>query len=366
MDARKILIRAVENWPAKVLSIGVAIMLVVFHRMSALEERFFSVPLTIERDGLLVPSSPYPRMVRVNLRGEANSVFSIMESDIEVYVDVERLEEPGVYTVPVQWRKRNAPQGMEPVQITVEPMEITLSLDRRVTRAVPVTANFRGQVEAGHSMTSFSLNPPQVVIEGPQALVSGVSEIFTEVIDIEGRRSNFFVTAAVLNPDPLVIIRGSGTSEFHGNVTEMIPVRNIANVPIVITGLAQGFAAELEPAAANIRLEGGTQAALDGFTPAPEFLSVDGSGVYQPGTYTLRVLALAVEDVSLRVEPEEVVIHVSFAVEEQEYEDVEEEAGGEYIQAGAEDIGEIEEQHEDDAGDENEDEGEDQSEGEEL
>jgi len=318
LNARKIFAKVIKNWPAKVLSIALAILLVVFHRMSTLEERFFSVPLSIERGGPLVPSSPYPRMIRVNLRGEAASIFSIMENDIEVYVDVERLESPGMYTVPVQWRKRNVTQAMEPVQITVDPMEITLALDHRLSRAVPVTASLRGQVDAGHTMVSHSLSPDQVIIDGPAGLISSISEIFTEVIDLGGRRSDFSVTALVVNPDPLMIIRGSGVSEFHGSVTQIIPIRNITNVPINITGLMEELSGELEINTASIRLEAGSQDALDEFTPGPGFLRVDGSGIDQPGTYILRILAASAENVIIRVEPEEVIIHVAAAEENED------------------------------------------------
>jgi len=311
LNARKILLKAIENWPAKVLSIGLALMLFVFHHMSTLEERFFSVPLNIERTGPLVPSTPYPRMIRVNLRGEPASIFSIMESDIEVYVDMERLEQPGVYTVPIQWRTRGAALGAEPVQITVDPMEITLSLDHRISRAVPVTASLRGQIETGHLLTYYSLSPAEVIIEGPASLISGIPEIFTETIELDGRRSDFSITTVVLNPNPLMIIRGSGTSEFRGNITQIIPVRNIANVPIAITGLVEDFTGELETLFAGIRIEGESQAILDGFTPPPGFLRVDGSGINQPGTYILRVLSGNAENVTIRVEPEEVRLHVS-------------------------------------------------------
>ncbi|MDR0512580.1 MAG: hypothetical protein LBG93_05705 [Treponema sp.] len=311
MDIHRIIQRVTGNWPAKVLSIGLAIMLVVFHRISSLEERFFTVPLTIERDGVLVPASPYPRMVRVNLRGEPASIFSILESDIEVYVEVDRFQQPGIYTVPVQWRIRAASGGMEPVQITVEPMEITLTLDHRLSRAVPITAVLRGQIEAGHIMTSYSLDPPQVIIEGPARLISEVSEIFTEVIDLDGRRGDFSLAAAILPPDPLTFVRGSGVSEFRGNITQVIPVRNIANVPIAITGLSDELSGVLEIASATLRLEGQSQDTLNLFSPTPGFLRVDGSGIDQPGMYILRVLTAQTENMLVRVEPEEVMIYVS-------------------------------------------------------
>ena len=310
MNARKIFDKAVENWPAKVLSIGLAIILFVFHRMSTLEERFFSVPLNIVRDGPLVPSSPYPRMIRVNLRGEANSIFSILEDDIGVYVDINDLDVPGIYTIPIQWHNNSSIQRLEPLQITVDPMEITLSLDHRMSKAVPLAVTLRGQVEAGYSMTSYSLNPAEVIVEGPAELVSGISEVFTEAIDLDGRRSEFSIMTNILNRDSLMVIRGSGTSEFHGIINQIIPVRNISNVPIVITGLAEGLTGELEIKAGSIRLEGVNQDAVNRFTPPPDFLRVDCSGIVQPGTYTLRVLAGIAENVSIRVDPAEVSVEL--------------------------------------------------------
>ena len=319
MNFRKLLLKTIENWPAKVLCAGLAIMLFVFHSMSALEERFFSVPLVVERGGFLVPSSPYPRIIRVNLRGEASSIFSIMESDIEVFVNIDGFNQPGIYTVPVQWRQTGLNHN-EPVQITVEPMEITLSLDHRLSRAVPLSATLRGQVETGHTLTSYFLNPDQVVIDGPAGLISGISEIFTEPIELGGQRNDFSLSALILNPDPLILVRGSGLSEFHANVTQIITVRNIPNVPIYITGLMDELYGQLQLAAANIRLEGGSQEALDAFTPPPGFLRVDGSGIDQPGTYILRVIAAYAENVIIRVEPEEVIIQVNL-IEEPYYED---------------------------------------------
>jgi hypothetical protein len=97
---------AVRNWPVKVLSIGLAIILFVFHRMSNLETRFFSVPLVIERLNGMMPSGAYPRMIRIGLRGEANAIFPILEEDIVAYVDMEKINSPGTYRVPVEWRKK--------------------------------------------------------------------------------------------------------------------------------------------------------------------------------------------------------------------------------------------------------------------
>ena len=311
MDIRILIAKSVTNWPAKVLSIGLAIFLFVFHRMSTLEQRFFSVPLNIEHNGSLVPSRSYPRMILVSLRGEANSIFPVKEDDIEVYVDIEKYYEPGEYTVPVQWRKKDTAQGQEPVQITVDPMEINFSLDYKISKVVPLVASLRGLVETGYTMTSYSLNPAQVIIEGPAELIWDISEVFTDAIDLDGRRRNFSVPVNAMNREPLIAIRGNTTSEFLGFISEIIPVRNITNVPITVTSLPEGFTGELEIKTGNLRLEGKNQEEVNEFEIPPDFLKVDCSGINRPGTYLLRVLTGTAGNVSFRVEPEEVKITIS-------------------------------------------------------
>ena len=308
---------AVENWPAKVLSLGLAIILFVFHRMSTLEQRFFSVPLKIECKSALMPASSYPRIIRVSLRGEANSIYPIAEDDIEAYVDMLRYDSPGAYTVPVQWRKKGMAQGVEPLQVSVEPVEITLSLDHKISKFVPLAANFSGQVESGYSMTSYSLSPAQVIIDGPAELMGSIFELYTDSIDLDGRVNNFTVTVNVLNRDPLINIRGSGTAEFNGNISQIIPVRNISNVPILIRGLMEGLHGVLELQSGSIHIEGENQEAVVRFVPPPDFLTVDCSGINEPGIYVLTVITGAAENLRTRVDPMEVKITISDAEDEE-------------------------------------------------
>lgn len=315
MNFRKLFAQAVEKWPAKVISLALAIFLFVFHRMVTLETRFFYVPLVIESLNSLMPSSPYPRLIMVNLRGEASGINSILEDDIEVFVDMYYIVTPGIYVVPVQWRKRGTAEGVDPLQVSVDPAEITFSLDHRIIKSVPITPNFRGQVDAGFDMTLYDLNPDRVIIEGPAGRIAGVMDLPTEPIDLQGQRSDFSMTVAIQQRDPLLLVRGSGLTEFRGSITQIVPVRNITNVPITITGIREGLTAELEINAGSLHLEGDNRDAVEAFQPAPGFLWVDGSGISEPGIYILNVLTEPAENLIVRVEPREVTIHISSAEE---------------------------------------------------
>ena len=311
MNIRKLFSLAVQNWPAKVLSLALALILFAFHRMMTLETRFFSAPLNIEHLNSLVPSSPYPRMIRVSLKGEANSIYSILDDDIEVYVDMENYNTPGRYVIPVQWRKKGTTEGVEPLQISVDPVELTLSLDQKISKFVPVIASFKGQIDPGYNMVSYSLNPSQVIIDGPAELMRGISEVYTDYIDLDGRTGNFASTASIMHSNPLIVIRGSGLAEFSGIVNQIVPVRNIANVPIVITGMKEGFSGVLEIKTGSIHLEGDNYAEVERFSPPSDFLRVDCSGINEPGIYFLKVITAAAENLKFRIEPTEVKIEIS-------------------------------------------------------
>jgi len=318
VSLRGFLARAVENWPAKVLSLALAIFLLIYHRMSLLETRVFFTPIVIEQLNAMMPSNSYPRIVKVSLKGEGQNLNSILEEDIETYVNLKDINASGTYKVPVLWRKKGTAEGVEPLQISVDPMEITFSLDHKISKFVPVAVNFTGQVESGYNMNSYSIEPNQIVVEGPATLMGGLSELQTELIDLTGRRSDFSLTASILHTDPLIVIRGEGTVIFSASVSQIILVRNISNVPITVIGLDEQFIGEPVVRTANVHIEGNDSNTVETFRPTSGFLRIDCSQISESGEYVLNVLVQTVAGLSIRVEPREVRIHISPVPPEEE------------------------------------------------
>jgi YbbR domain-containing protein len=313
LNGRKLLAKVAENWPVKVLSIVFALVLFIFHRMSTLEDRFFSVSLNVEMNGNLIPSSPYPRMIRLSLRGDANSIYPILEDDIEAYIDLTKYSETGTYRAPVQIRKKGTALGVEPLEIGVDPLEISLELDYRVSKYVPLTPNMRGYPEQGYELISYTLNPTQMLVEGPMNIMNGISELLTDFIELDGRTEDFSVMVNILNRDPLMMIRGNGMTEFRGFVREFIILRNFEDVPVAISGLDERFRAEPEINSVNIRFEGAQQG-LENYTLRDQFLFLDCSEIEDPGVYVLPVKAVDSPGLNLvRIEPEKITVHISLA-----------------------------------------------------
>lgn len=310
LNLRKFLENIIDNWPAKVLSVALAIILFMFHRMSALEERYFSVPLHVETDGTLVPASSYPRMVRITLRGEANSIYPIADDDIEPYIDLTKYKGEGVFKVAVQVRKKGTAAGIDPLEIYVEPLEIAVAVERKLSKTVPVTPSFRGYLESGYELSAYQLDPPQVEISGPTSLVSRINDVTTDFIELSGRKEDFAAVVKIQNRDPLLTVQGRSTVEFTAQVQQSIMIKSFDRLPIVISGLSERFVARPQINFGNIRLQG-SQNELEVYIPDASLLSLDCSDVDGEGVYLLPLIVSAPQHLSVvRYDPVEIAVEI--------------------------------------------------------
>jgi len=311
LNNKKLISGIIENWPVKVLSIAIALLLFVFNRLNTLTTRPLSVPLAVETSSTLVPASAYPQNVRVNLRGEDEGIKSISESDIEAYVDLSRYEDGGLYSAPVQIRKKGSATGIEPLEIAVHPPKISVQLDQRISKTIPLTAAIRGRAADGFDLVSYTLSPQEVALVGPRGSLESVVELETDSIELDGRNGDFTAVVTIVNPSPLFILRGNGTAEFACVIRPSVSVRSIEDIPIVLTGLAPVFEADTGGRTGSARIEG-RQSALDSFQPHPNFFTVDCADLHRPGTYTLPVeFDLPPEFTLIRREPEELTVTVT-------------------------------------------------------
>lgn len=306
----KLLDRLTANWPAKVLSLAIAILLSLFHKISVLEERYFSVPLQIETAEGLLPSGPYPKMVRLSLKGEANSLYPIQESDIEAYADLSKYKSPGLYRAPIQVRRMGTAVGIANLEIQVDPLEVMVPLDHSMTKVVPITPSFRGYLESGYELSSYSLDPNQVALYGPVNIVSGINDVTTDYIELTGRKENFSVVTKIVTKDSLVKINGPLSVTFSATIQQSIVIKTFDRLPIIISGLKNGLLARPQINYGTVKLQG-SQLDLDSYTPDSSLLSIDCSDIDREGTYFLPLVVTAPKNfIVLRYEPLEIPIEV--------------------------------------------------------
>jgi YbbR domain-containing protein len=311
LNSRKLIQSIFENWPAKVLSIAVALILFVFYRMNTLATRPLTIPLTVQTDSELMPVNPYPQTVRIILRGEDDVIKSVADGDFSANADFSRYKTNGWYRAPVQIRKEGSALGVEPLEITVNPLEISVHLDRKITKTVPLVAGFQGRTASGFDLIDYSLSPREITVTGPLSVLDSVTEFQTETVELQGRSVDFNTVVNIINTNNLVSLRGNGTAELRGVIRPGIQVRTFDGLPVVIRGLDPKFDAVPSGITGNVRIEG-NQSRLNSFTPPAGFLSVDCSGLTEPGIHTLPVLINLPDGLILiRQEPEEISLMIT-------------------------------------------------------
>ena len=129
MNSRGFLHALLSDLPVKVICLTAAVILFLFHRVNTMTERFFSVPLEVSTPPGLAIASPYPKTVRITLRGSEDAIYPILEEDIEATADLESHKSQGVFRAPVRISRRGTAANVEPLEIKVEPQDVAFTLE---------------------------------------------------------------------------------------------------------------------------------------------------------------------------------------------------------------------------------------------
>jgi len=221
MSSRELFVKITEKWPVKILSLAAALLISLFYKMSTLETRSFSPPLRVESTNSLVPASSYPQTVKINLRGEKNNIYQILEEDIEAYIDLSKYTSEDTHKIPVQIRKKGSALGIEPLEITVEPADILIKIENKISRNINIIPSFNGFVAEGYEIISQSINPSSITAEGPRSNIESLSEFNTVPIDLEGRYGNFSILTNIIVNDPLIITHGNRMIEYRAAIRQI-------------------------------------------------------------------------------------------------------------------------------------------------
>jgi hypothetical protein len=298
------------NWPAKVLSLAAALLLFSFYRLNRLEDRYFSVPLSVSMNDEYVVASQYPRSVRVHLRGESNDLFAIQEDDVKAGLDLTSFRAEGKYRAPVQIERKGSALGVDPLEIRTDPADIVVSMEKRIMRVVPITPSFKGFLEPGYELVSFELSPSEVEISGPAGSISKVVEEQTDFIELAGRNSDFIVKTRLVRKDSLVSVSGPESIEFRAVVQRSLAIKDFEGVAIAAQGLSPELALASPLPAGKLRVRSSTSdIAL--FTPSQGILYVDLSEMRKAGAYKAKVRSRAPDGFTIeRFEPQELQVTV--------------------------------------------------------
>ena len=180
MPRQTLLGRLARNGRLKAASLGLALFLWVLVRVGAPGQRDLLVPVDIRLDnpGWIVIGEPNPATVLVRFRGPPTEIFRLTGlAGMSVAVPITEVSgEEMVIRLQAGWVPVDGYRGVQVEDIV--PSTINVSLDRLVTRAIPVRISTRGRLPEHLALTRApSLTPNTVRVSGPASLVENLDTL---------------------------------------------------------------------------------------------------------------------------------------------------------------------------------------------
>ncbi len=179
-----------HDWRLKLVAFCLAVFMWGFVNSLTNERQVMeAVPLQVlTPPGLTLVRQSVER-VAVEVRGTRDEVRQVTRQNLQVVLDLSRLNETGLLVRRLRPSMVRHPRWVQPV--AVSPVEVTVMVDEMVERELPVVPEITGELPAGHVIERIVLRPDKIRWSGPKSLLHKLTEAKTLPIDVTGRHTSF-------------------------------------------------------------------------------------------------------------------------------------------------------------------------------
>jgi hypothetical protein len=215
-------------------------------------------------DGL-IRVQDVPKTLVVTLRGPQGLVRNLEAGHLRYQVDLTEAKQ-GQTSVDFNAKTVGGlPDGVSVVQVS--PPAVDIELDRRLEREVRVKETVIGDVATGYKLGVIDVEPRTIQITGPQSLVRQISEVTTDLVDLNGLTQTTQFDVGLALKERMVTTVESTPISVTVNVSAIIVKKTFNDVPI----MARGTGWRPTASTAVVTLEGN---AADMLELSPEQVSV--------------------------------------------------------------------------------------------
>ena len=189
-------------WGLRVLAVAIAVTLWFFlswEKRESQSERVVEASVTYNTPNDMTVLDPVQE-VDVRVQGDSRRVRSLNPFLVNALVEIGTTE-PGPVDVTLSPEQVFVPEGVRVVSVSPNTLQVTL--DRVVTRRLPVEVDLAGEPAAGASVGTPVVIPPSVSVVGPQSRLRGVGVARTRPLSLNGHARTFEEMVSVMPPDPL-------------------------------------------------------------------------------------------------------------------------------------------------------------------
>ena len=285
MKAGKAFKAITRNWAAKLFCFAIAVVVVLFNRMSKIEDRTINVSFRLNTNSEFMTTQDIPRTIKVSLRGNKVDIYSIMNSDLTAYADFSDVSENGIYSKPIKVERTGSALYISPLEIQTTPNQISFKFERKTIKRIPLEPVVKGTPAEGYELSGTLLSPNFVTVEGPESVLDSISSFKTTSVDLDGHSDNFSVQVGVENHNKFARVLNADV-RLSLSIAKIMVVRTVQNVTILLAHCPDDLTPVANVQAGSIKLEVNSQRA-DTISASSMKLVAELGNLKEPGTYIL-------------------------------------------------------------------------------
>lgn len=276
-----------HNWQIKIVCLIISVLLYFTYQGNIMETKTFSIPLTIASNRNLVPAQKMPDKVRIVVKSSKEVVDTLQAGDFHAYIDIDKYLQPGVYTIPVEISLSERAQLFEPLQVDPKPKIISLLLEERTVKEIPIKPVFTGEVDPDFEVTGYSCTPSEITISGPKTAVENTASTLSIVLPLENKKEPFSQTTQVkpLILNDLITITSTSSVYMNVNILPKQVSKSFSSINANFVSLNPYF--QIKQTSSLTIAVSGTQSALKSYKPSQYTVQVDCSSIETEGEYSL-------------------------------------------------------------------------------
>ncbi len=286
MNTKRLLDKILDKWPAKIICLVIAIFLYFFHQASLIDSKTFVVPLEIIENGRVMHVGDAPNSVSVIVRANEENIKAILPNDIKATINLNTITQKGTYNLPVNIKLSESLLSYDPFEVKLKDGNISLEVDCKTIRYVPLKPSVVGDVAHGYEIDSISMSPSTVEIYGPESVVNATEEVYTTRINVSNAEKNFSTETSYQELNKLLSVLDAGPFKAEVTVRPKVMERIFEQVEIEVINLNEAY--EIKDGLPQISITlSGNMPVLENYILSKHAVQLNMSEVTEPGVYEI-------------------------------------------------------------------------------
>ncbi len=277
----------------KLFSLLLAVMLWAYIGSTRLSELDYRIPIEFKNQpAALVVAKQSLSSITIHLNGKKEDIANFNIKNVKAQVNLEGAREGENLRFPITLVRHEIPES---IRVNISRKFMTLSLEKKVYRRVPVDVIMGENIREGLVLGPVSVRPETVLVEGRESLVKYIESVRTETFHPGFEAGKIERDVPIDLKDVLGLTISPGTVRIQAAIYEMENLQKI-ELPLSVRNLKEGFG--METARKNIKIYVKSNAkdiqfAADDFDAVLDFGKINYRGVEEKGEAVMHLRVTA-------------------------------------------------------------------------